>query len=159
MNLSCKGLYRDALIIHIMYSLSLDPYHVYSLRYEDILSKNKIQYWDYRSSSRKTSYLSFELWSDINLIKKYRKKEMGEIRSTIRIMINHTKIRGSFIIGISPTNIYNRFHRKFSNTIPTFDLTPNDIVQLSRLNSKALVNGLYNRSLFININHQNDIKN
>ena len=156
MNLSCKGLYRDALIIHIMYSLSLDPYHAYSLRYEDILSKNEIQYWDYRSSSRKTSYLSFELGSDINLIKKYREKEMGEIRSTIKIMIDHIKIRGSFIIDISHSNIYNRFHRKFSNTIPTSDLTPNDIVQFSRLNS---VNGLYNRSLFININHLNDIEN
>ena len=44
-----------------MYSLSLDSYHIYSLRYEDILSKNLIQYWDYKSSKNKICYLYYEL--------------------------------------------------------------------------------------------------
>ena len=49
MELICKIQYQDALIIHLMHSFSLDPYHIYSLRYEYILSKNLIQYWDYKS--------------------------------------------------------------------------------------------------------------
>ena len=57
MELICKSLYQDAQIIHLMYSLSLVSYHIYSLRYEDILSKNLIQYWDYKSSKNKTYYL------------------------------------------------------------------------------------------------------
>ena len=35
----CKIQYHVALIIHLMISLSLDPYHIYPLRYEDILAK------------------------------------------------------------------------------------------------------------------------
>ena len=55
-----------------MYSLSLDPYHIHSIRYEDILSNNFIQYYDYKSSKNKICYLYYELWSDINIIKRYQ---------------------------------------------------------------------------------------
>ena len=147
MQLCSKGQYQNALILHLMYSLSLDPYHIFSLRYEDILSKDQIQYWDYRTSSKKTCYLYYELWSDINIIKRYQEFEKGECRSTARVMIDKTKIKGCFIIDISPTNIYNRFHRKFSNTINDFNFTPNDIVQLSNLSAQIKSSGCYNRSL------------
>ena len=40
MDLACKGQYQDALIIHLIYSLSLDPYHIYSLTYDGIIDKN-----------------------------------------------------------------------------------------------------------------------
>ena len=35
-----------------MYSLSLDSYHIYLLRYENILSKNLFQYLNYKSSKK-----------------------------------------------------------------------------------------------------------
>ena len=63
-------------------------------------------------------------------------------------MIDKTKIRGGFIIDVSLTNIYNRFHRKFGKSIDDFDKTPNDILQLSRFNAQKMTQGLYNRSLF-----------
>ena len=44
MKLMCKGQYQDAFVIHFMYSLSLDSYHLYSLKYYNILSDNQIQY-------------------------------------------------------------------------------------------------------------------
>ena len=69
----------------------------------------------------KTCYLYYELWSDINLIKGYQETENSQLRRTFRIMIDQTKIRGEFIINISPTNIYNRFHRKFGNSLKDFD--------------------------------------
>ena len=150
MDLACKGQYQDALIIHLIYSLSLDPYHIYLLTYDCIIDKNQIQYWDYKSSSMKTCYLYYELWSDINLIKGYQEAENSQLRRTLRIMIDQTKIRGEFIINISPTNIYNRFHRKFWNSLKDFDLTPNDIIVLSKYNSKKWIKGVYNRSLFTN---------
>ena len=37
MELACKGQYRNALILHLMYSLSLDPYHIYSLIFDGTL--------------------------------------------------------------------------------------------------------------------------
>ena len=148
MKLMCKGQYQDALVIHLMYSLSLNPYHLYSLKYDDILSDNQIQYWDYKSSTYKTCYLYYELWSDINVIKQYQEAKYGILRKIVRIMIDKTKIRGVFIIDVSPTNIYNRFHRKFGKSIDDFDITPNDILQLSRFNAQKMTQGLYNRSLF-----------
>ena len=51
-------------------------------------------------------------------------------------MIDKTTIRGKFLISIYPTNIYNRFHRKIGNSLKDFDLTPNDIIKLSKYNSQ-----------------------
>ena len=42
-------------------------------------------------------------------------------------MIDQIRVRGESIISIYPTNINNRFHRKFGNNLKDFDLTPNDI--------------------------------
>ena len=153
MELACKGQYQDALILHLMYSLSLDPYHIYSLTFDGIINMNQIQYWDYKSSAKKTCFLYYELWSDINTIKQYQEKENNQVRQTLRVMIDKTTIRGKFLISISPTNIYNRFHRKFGNSLKDFDLTPNDIIKLSKYNSQNWFKGVYNRSLFLNLSN------
>ena len=153
MELACKGQYQDALILHLMYSLSLDPYHIYSLTFDGIINMNQIQYWDYKSSTKKTCFLYYELWSDINTIKRYQEKENNQVRQTLRVMIDKTTIRGKFLINISPTNIYNRFHRKFGNSLKDFDLTPNDIIKLSKHNSQNWFQGVYNRSLFLNLSN------
>ena len=134
--MACKGQYQDALILHLIYYLSLDPYHIYSLTFDGIINMNQIQYWDYKSSTKKTCFLYYELWSDINTIKQYQEKENNQVRQTLRVMINKTAIRGKFLISISPTNIYNRFHRKLGNSLKDFDLTSNDIIKLSKYNSQ-----------------------
>ena len=153
MELACKGQYQDALILHLMYSLSLDPYHIYSLTVDGIININQIQYWDYKSSTKKTCFLYYELWSDINTIKQYQEKENNQVRQILRVKIDKTTIRGKFLISISPTNIYNRFHRKFGNSLKDFDLTPNDIIKLSKYNSQNWFQGVYNRSLFLNLSY------
>ena len=88
MDLACEGQYQDALIIHLICFLSLDPYHIYSLTYDGIIDKNQIQNWDYKSSSMKTCYFYYELWSDINLIKGYQEIENSKLPRTLRIMID-----------------------------------------------------------------------
>ena len=40
------------------------------------------------------------------------------------------------MIEISPTNIYNKFLRKFENNFNDFDLSPNNIFQLTKLNTQ-----------------------
>ena len=49
-------------------------------------------------------------------------------------MFDKSVIRGKFMISFSLTNIYNRFHRKFENSLKDFNLTPNVIIQLSKYN-------------------------
>ena len=73
---------------------------------------------------------------------------MVEYRKIVRVMIDKTKIKGDFIIKISPTNVYNRFNRRFGNVIDIFNLTPNDVIQLSKLNAQKEYKGEYNRSMF-----------
>ena len=141
--------YQDALLLNIMYSLSLDPYHIYSLKYEDILNHNKIQYWDYKTSTSKICFLYCNLWSDINIIKKYKESKMVEYHKMIRVIINRTKIKVNFIINISPTNVNNWFNRRFGNIIDNFDLSPNDVIQLSKMNTQKECKGKYNRSMFL----------
>ena len=80
MEFICKIQYLDVLIIHLIHFFSLDPYHIYSLRYEVILSKNLIQYWDYKSKKNKIYYLYFEPWSDINIAKIFMEAvDVGDI--------------------------------------------------------------------------------
>ena len=86
MILAAKGQYQDSLILHIMYSLTLDPYHLFGLRYEELLNNDKIQWWDYKSSSFKSEFLYNELWSDINFLKKMRDQIDTFPRCTIRTM-------------------------------------------------------------------------
>ena len=148
LDLCAKKHYQDALVIHIMYSLSLDPYHIFSLRYEDLIGKDQIQFWDYRTSSYKLCFLYYDLWSDIQTLKGYQEFENGECRKTKRVMIDKTILEGKFIVSFSPTNIYNRFKRRFGNTITDFNLTPNDIVKLSKFNSQNELTDQYNRSIF-----------
>ena len=113
MELACTGQYQDALILNLMYSFSSDPYHIYSLTFDGIININQIQYWHYISLTKKVCFLYYELWNDINTIKRYQEKENNQVRKTLRVMIDKTTIRGKFLISISPTNIYKRFNKKF----------------------------------------------
>ena len=61
---------------------------------------------------------------------------MVEYRKIVRVMIDRTKIKGDFIINISPINVYNRINRRFEDVIDNFNLTPNDVIQLSKLNAQ-----------------------
>ena len=45
-----NGLIEDACILHIMFTLWLDPYDLYTLRFDDIGEDNSFQWWDYRAS-------------------------------------------------------------------------------------------------------------
>ena len=65
-------------------------------------------------------------------------------------MIDKTKIKGEFIIDISPININNKFHRKFGSSFKDFDLSSNDIIKLSKFDAQKMAKGLYNKSLFAN---------
>ena len=150
--LASKGKYQDSIIIHFIYSLSIDPYHIFGIRYEDILSQSQIQWWDYKTSSFKTGFLYYELWSDINFLQKMKEKVNPSNRCTVRTMLDLKKIKGNFIIDASPTNIYNKFKRHFSDIVPSFNCTPKDILKLSLINAHNNTGKRYNRALLGEIN-------
>ena len=99
----------------------------------------------------------YELWSDIMFIKNITRLQKGETKATKRTKLDNMKISGHFIIDASPTSIYTKFKRHFNGSAPNFNCTPDDIVKLSKLNSEAKLTGLYNRSLFINLQRPAEI--
>ena len=128
--------FQDALILNIMYSLAIDPYILYMLTYEGINSDGEISYWDYKQKAFVTKKLHNELKSDINFFKAYSLSLKINSNDFIRTSEDEETIEGTFIFNISPTNMYNRFKRKFSNKLKWFDYTPKNIIELSNYRKK-----------------------
>ena len=55
-------------------------------------------------------------------------------------------VSGTFIFNISPTNIYNRFKRKFGNKLKWFKFTPLNVIQLSKYKRKMELKDFYPNS-------------
>ena len=106
------------------------------LTFEGICDDNSIKFWDYKSSSYITKPLNNELLVDLNYLKNYLKLTNSEQSETERASQDDVTIRGTFIFSYSPTNIYNRFKRKFSNMLPWFNFTPKNVIELSKSLSK-----------------------
>ena len=119
-----------------MYTYSIDPYVIYMLTFEGICDDNSIKFWDYKSSSYITKPLNNELLVDLYYFKNYLKLTNSEQSETERTSQDDVTIRGTFIFSYSPTNIYNRFKRKFSNMLPWFNFTPKNVIELSKSLSK-----------------------
>ena len=92
-----------------MYSLSIDPYQICSIRYEDIIDKDLICFWDNKTSFIKLLFMYHEPRSDITFIRNIARLQKGETRATKKTMLDNMKISGHFIIDASPTSIYNKF--------------------------------------------------
>ena len=128
--------FQDAVIIHTMYALALDPYTICLLTFEGIINHNVIQYWDHKTSKLKSKSISIELLNDLNYFKSYSIKKEDQSNDTFRTAPDGEIVKGTFIFNISPTNIYSRFKRKFGNKLSWFNPTPLNIIQLSKYRVK-----------------------
>ena len=74
-------------------------------------------------------------------------------RYTVRTMLDLIKNKRKFYIDASLTNIYNKFIWHFSDTVPSFNCTPKDILKLSLINAHNNSGKWYNKALlgYINI--------
>ena len=106
------------------------------LTYEGINSDGEISYWDYKQKAFVTKKLHNELKSDINFFKAYSLSLKINSNDFIRTSEDGETIEGTFIFNISPTNMYNRFKRKFSNKLKWFDYTPKNVIELSNYRMK-----------------------
>ena len=128
--------YQDALILNLIYSLSIDPYVIYMLTYEGISDNREITYWDYKKTSFVTKELHKELLNDINYFKIYSEMKGMQSKDMQRSSEDEAIITGTFILNIKPTNLYNRFKRKFGNKLKWFRFTPKNVIELSEYRRK-----------------------
>lgn len=134
--LVCKGFTEDAVILHIIYNLGLDPYNIYTLRFDDICPNLTIRCWDYRSSAFKEHRLDIDLNSDLNFLKIYIKNKHGGLRKLNRTALDGAKISGFFVTQLSPSGIYSRFKRRFSGVLQGDAFTPKDVIDCAKMTSE-----------------------
>ena len=127
-----NGLIEDACILHFMFTLWLDSYDLYTLRFEYIGEDNSFQWWDYRVSKFKSWKLTESLKGELKYLKIYLDKKYGALSKLCRASLDGTKISGTFIIHVTPAAIYNRFHRRFWRKLRSFEFTPKDIIRCSQ---------------------------
>ena len=94
------------------------------LTYEGISDNREITYWDYKKTSFVTKELHKELLNDINYFKIYSEMKGMQSKDMQRSSEDEAIITGTFILNIKPTNLYNRFKRKFGNKLKWFRFTP-----------------------------------
>ena len=131
-SLASMGLIEDAINIHLMFTLWIDPYDLYTLRFDDIEEDNCFQWWDYRVSRFKSWELKNSLKNELKYLKIFLEKKNGVLRKLIRVSLDGIKISGTFILQVTPTAIFNRFNRKFSGKLENCEFTPKDIVESSQ---------------------------
>ena len=123
---------EDAVLIHTMFYLGFEPYTLSLLKFESISELKTISYFDHKQRSSVKTSLSNELYGDLMLLKTF-KKISGELDSKeVRRSLDGSLITGTFIFSTSPTGIYNRFKRKFGGVLDDFNLTPKELVVLSK---------------------------
>ena len=63
---------------------------------------------------------------------------------------NYTWIRGTFIFSITPSNIFNRFKRKFRVKATKLNFTPEDIIKLSKYMTRQHDSNYYKKITILN---------
>ena len=127
---------QDAVIICTMYALALDPYSLHLLIYEGIINDKARQYWDHKTSKLKNIAINQDLLTDLNYFKLYSNNFDTNCKEQIRNALYGTSLKGTFILNLSPTNIYNRFKIEFGDKLKWFNFTPLNIIQLSQYRVK-----------------------
>ena len=107
--LSKLGQYEDAVIIHTMYILALDPYALYMLTYEGIINDKVWEYWDHKTGNFKCKVITKELINDFRYLKILLERPEVNSVNTIRTAYDGKLVSSTFIFRKSPTNISAKF--------------------------------------------------
>ena len=126
------NLFEDATIIHLIYSLGVNPETLVLLTYDSIDEEVNITYFDTEIEKYLTVKLNKNLIRDIMYLKENRCKNEKELSYSYRVYKDKLIVMGDFIISVSAPEIYNRFSRRFGGMVKWFDYTPGQIVKLSK---------------------------
>ena len=124
--------YEDVVIIHLMYSLWINPETMFLLTFESIDEEGNIEYFDTQVDKQLTIKLYENLHRDIMFLKEYRAKCERKIEDNVRYFKNKFIFMEDFIVSVSVSIIYNRFSRKFEGMIKWFNYTLHQILKLSK---------------------------
>ena len=141
-----KGKYEDGVMIHSMYELGLESYGLSLLKWDSIAEDKTIKYFDHRSRSVKELKLSDNLYSELIYLKSWKRLKNLQINNEERKSLDKTTIVGGFIFSSKPTGIFNKFKRGFGECLKGFNITPKDLILLSKWDEKSRNKKLYSRT-------------
>ena len=147
-SLVTKGLVEDVLNIHLMFTLWIDPYDLFVLRFDDIQDNNNFKWWNYTTSSFHYCKLTEILNTELKFLRTFIARKYGPLIKLTRVSLDRTKISGNFIAQIIPTGIYYRFSRGFLGNFKDFIYTPKDIVDCSKYVYSKFVKDSSRRKLY-----------
>ena len=124
-------LYQDAIILHLMYSLSIPPTVIETFTFDNLCDDKSFLYYDPYEHKCKSIILNDDLYSQLLYYKMIKQRRGIKNRQSCRKSLDKKLINGDFIFSINSRAMYKRFQGKFDNKIQWFNYTPNDIVKFS----------------------------
>ena len=130
--LSDNKKYEDAILLHSMYELGIEPYNLCLFTFDGLHDNRTIKYYDHKIRGIKEVNLSISLYSEFVYLKMWKKMN-GELNNwDKRESLYGFSVFGDFIFSTKATGIYNKFERKFGGLLKDFDYTPRDLIVLSK---------------------------
>ena len=124
-------MFQDALILHLIYSIGINPETVVLLTFDSIDENGKMRYFDTMKLKYVDTILNQNFIRDIKFFKDAVLEIKSETKNNFRCFQDKAIVIGEFIFEYTSSAIYNRFARCFGGKLPWFKYTPNQIVKLS----------------------------
>ena len=141
---------EDAIILHLIYSLEINPSTLSLLTFDSITKSKKITYYDTKLSCYITKKINDHLLRDITFFEKYKKANNIVNKQEKRSYLDKIQISGNFIITLTSSGIFKRFARGFNNKLAWFNCKPSSILNITRIvkSSKRYIGSNESLNLF-----------
>ena len=124
-------MFQDALILHLMYSVGINPDTLVLITYDSLNDSGKLNYFDTLKLAYVEITLNENLIRDFLHFKEIMREIKSEAKHDFRCFKDKVVVIGEFIFEYTSSAIYSRFARRFGGKLPNFKYTPNQIIQLS----------------------------
>ena len=124
-------MYKDAISLHSLYSLSITVKTLCNIKYKNVSQSKTIEFYDFRINETREVYLCDELFNELMYLKAFSILKTHNIHSNSNEEISDTNIQNQLIVVPYSSVIYRWFKNKFNHKIKCFIYTPGDIMRLS----------------------------
>ena len=124
--------YEDAVLLHAMYELGLEPYNLCLLTFESLSDNRTIMLYDHKIRNTRELKLTESLYSELLYLKNLKKLKGSLSNYDKRESLDGVSVYGCFVFSTKATGIFNKFERKFGGLLKDFNLTPRDLIVLSK---------------------------
>ena len=136
---------QDAVIIHLLYSLTINLKTLCNIRFSDISQYKSIKFYDFSINDVRDFILSHDPFNDLMFYRHHcilKNKRINEKHNRFYI---EEEIEYSLINPKSQSMIFNRFRTKFNGKVEWFNYSPEDIFKLSKKMREKYLN--FNESI------------